>query len=304
MQTLVLGNEMAIRLGCFAAVLAVMTAWEIWLPRRARAAGRGRRWSANFGLVAIDGAILRLLFPLAAVGAAALAKDKGWGLLNVLETAPWLAVAITVVALDLAIYAQHVAFHKIPALWRLHRVHHSDVDLDVTTGLRFHPLEIVLSMMLKAAIVIALGAPALGVIIFEVVLNALAMFNHANVYLPPRSDRILRRLVVTPDMHRVHHSIHRDETDSNFGFNLSVWDRLFATYRAEPRDGHEEMTIGLDTFRTSRDGALHRLLIQPFLSGATLVSPSPPRPAAEEQRRAPAGAGVDRLPRRHGAMSR
>jgi sterol desaturase/sphingolipid hydroxylase (fatty acid hydroxylase superfamily) len=266
MESFVLSHDMALRFASFAAVLAAMTAWEAWRPRRARAGyGRLKRWSANLGLVALDALLVRLIFPLAAVGAAVLAEARGWGLFNTVELPAWLAIAITLLILDLTIYGQHVAFHKVPLLWRLHRVHHSDVDLDATTGLRFHPIEIALSMALKIALVIALGAPALAVILFEVGLNAFAMFNHANVHLPERLDRVLRRLIVTPDMHRVHHSIHRDETDSNYGFNLSLWDRIFGTYRAQPRDGHEGMTIGLDVFRSASEGTLRRLLIQPFV---------------------------------------
>ena len=264
----IVSNEMALRLAAFAAVLAAMMAWERFRPRRLRSAcDRPQRWRANFGLVAIDAIAVRLIFPAAAVGAAALAEARGWGLLNALEVPAWLAFAIALVILDLAIYAQHVAFHKVPLLWRLHRVHHSDVDLDVTTGLRFHPVEIVLSMAFKMALVLALGAPVAAVIVFEVVLNATAMFNHANVHLPRRLDRAARRLIVTPDMHRVHHSIHRDETDSNYGFNLSVWDRLFETYRAQPRDGHQAMRIGLEVFRDPGDGSLRRLLTQPLTPG-------------------------------------
>lgn len=268
MESFVLGHEMALRLAAFAGVLAAMLVWERRRPRRqAFAGGRAQRWGANLGLVAIDAALLRLIFPLAAVGAAALAETRGWGLLNAFALPGWLTLAIALVVLDLAIYAQHVAFHKVPLLWRLHRVHHSDVDLDATTGLRFHPVEIVLSMAFKVALVTAVGAPVLAVILFEVGLNALAMFNHANVRLPPGADRLLRRLIVTPDMHRVHHSVHRDETDSNYGFNLSLWDRLFRTYRAQPRDGHETMTIGLDAFRDPADGRLGRLLTQPLRRG-------------------------------------
>lgn len=268
MESFILSHEMALRLAGFIAVLVAMIAWETWRPRRARRVPeRPGRWRANLGLVAIDAALVRLVFPLAAVGAAVLAEARGWGLLNVTEAPPWLAVGVALVVLDLAIYAQHVAFHKVPLLWRLHRMHHSDIDLDATTGLRFHPIEIALSMVFKIALVIALGAPAVAVIVFEVGLNALAMFNHANVYLPERVDRALRRLVVTPDMHRVHHSIHRDETDSNYGFNLSLWDRLFGTYRAQPRDGHKGMTLGLDVFRGGADGRLRRLLVQPLLRG-------------------------------------
>jgi sterol desaturase/sphingolipid hydroxylase (fatty acid hydroxylase superfamily) len=268
MESFVSSHEMAVRVVAFAAVLAAMLAWERLRPRRLRSAGnRLQRWRANLGLVAIDAIAVRLIFPVAAVGAAALAEARGWGLLNALDLPAWLSFAMALVVLDLAIYAQHVAFHKVPALWRLHRVHHSDVDLDATTGLRFHPVEIVLSMAFKVALVLALGAPAVAVVVFEVGLNALAMFNHANVRLPLRVDRVLRRLIVTPDMHRVHHSIHRDETDSNYGFNLSVWDRLFRTYRAQPRDGHEAMSIGLDVFRDAGDGTLRRLLTQPLARG-------------------------------------
>jgi sterol desaturase/sphingolipid hydroxylase (fatty acid hydroxylase superfamily) len=268
MESFVSSHEMAVRVVAFAGVLGLMLAWERLRPRRLRSArDRLQRWRANLGLVAIDAIAVRLIFPVAAVGAAALAEARGWGLLNALDLPAWLSFAVALVVLDLAIYAQHVAFHKVPALWRLHRVHHSDVDLDATTGLRFHPVEIVLSMAFKVALVLALGAPAVAVVVFEVGLNALAMFNHANVRLPLRVDRVLRRLIVTPDMHRVHHSIHRDETDSNYGFNLSLWDRLFRTYRAQPRDGHEAMSIGLDVFRDAGDGTLRRLLTQPLARG-------------------------------------
>ncbi len=275
MEAFIFANEMVIRIGCFAAVLALMVAWEVRLPRRAGEGGlRAGRWRANLGLVALDTVILRLLFPLAAVGAALTAHERGWGLFNTIDAPVWLTVLLSLVILDLAIYAQHVAFHRIPLLWRLHRVHHTDVALDATTGLRFHPIEIVASMLLKIALVIALGAPAPAVVIFEVGLNALAMFNHANVYLPPRIDALIRRLIVTPDMHRVHHSIHRDETDSNYGFNLSLWDRLFGTYRPQPRDGHATMTLGLGVFRDPANGALSRLLIQPFLRDNRTAMPA------------------------------
>ncbi|MBL8659421.1 MAG: sterol desaturase family protein [Rhodospirillales bacterium] len=278
MGIFIFANEMVIRLGCFAAVLATMVAWELRLPRRAGEGGlRMRRWRANLGLVALDTVILRVLFPLAAVGAALMANDRGWGLFNAVAAPPWLAVGLSLVILDLAIYAQHVAFHKIALLWRLHRVHHTDVALDATTGLRFHPIEIVASMLLKIALVTALGAPALAVVIFEVALNAFAMFNHSNVYLPRWVDARLRRLIVTPDMHRAHHSIHRDETDSNYGFNLSLWDRLFGTYRDQPRDGHVTMALGLDGFRDPREDRLFRLLVQPFLRDGNRPREQTPR---------------------------
>lgn len=266
-SNIILGNEISLRLGAFVGVLAVMALWEHVAPRRPLSASRWQRWSSNLGLVAIDALVLRLLRPIAAVGAAVVAAEQGWGLFNVLSVPFWIAVAASILVLDLVIYGQHVVFHKVPMLWRLHRVHHTDVDLDATSGVRFHPLEIVLSLLIKMGVIVALGAPAVAVIVFEVLLNATAMFNHANVRLPGAVDRVLRTLIVTPDMHRVHHSVHRDETDSNYGFNLSLWDRLFGTYRDQPRDGHLGMTIGITAFRSSSERWLPRLLIQPFRRG-------------------------------------
>ena len=264
-MTDLLAHESAIRLGCFLGILLAMMGWEWRLPRRAPSLPRARRWPANLGIVAVDSAVLRLAFPVLAVGAAQLAETRGWGLFHWLNAPFWPAFVASMLLLDLTIYAQHVAFHKIPLLWRLHRMHHTDLDFDVTTALRFHPLEIVLSMLIKWAVVVLPGAPPVAVLVFEVVLNATAMFNHGNVRLPPRLDRALRWLVVTPDMHRVHHSIRREETDSNFGFNLPWWDRLFGTYRDQPRDGHSGMTIGLEYFRDWRATRLEGLLLQPFL---------------------------------------
>ena len=208
------------------------------------------------------------LIPLLAVGVAGLAEARGWGLFNNLGLPAVLAVVASVILLDLAIYLQHVMFHAVPALWRLHRMHHADLDFDVTTGARFHPIEILLSMGLKMAVVAALGVPVLAVLIFEVLLNATSMFNHANVRIPPALDRLLRWFVVTPDMHRVHHSIRREETNSNFGFNLPWWDRLLGTYRAQPAAGHTDMTIGIEAFREAREQWLDRMLAQPFRGGA------------------------------------
>jgi sterol desaturase/sphingolipid hydroxylase (fatty acid hydroxylase superfamily) len=262
----ILANELILRFGGFVGVLGAMILWELSAPRRRLSASRWQRWSSNLGIVAIDALMLRLMAPIAAVAAAALAAERGWGLFNALSFVPgWLAVLVAIIVLDLAIYTQHVVFHKVPLLWRLHRVHHTDVDLDVTSGVRFHPFEIALSLIIKIAVIVALGAPAVAVIAFEVLLNAAALFNHGNVRIPARLDRVLRRVIVTPDMHRVHHSIHRDETDSNFGFSLALWDRLFGTYRDQPRDGHAGMTIGLATFRSSRQRWLPRLLVQPFV---------------------------------------
>jgi sterol desaturase/sphingolipid hydroxylase (fatty acid hydroxylase superfamily) len=257
-------HEPWIRLGAFASVFATMALWELMAPRRPQAVGRLRRWPGNLGVVVIDTLLVRLIFPTAAVGVALVAQVGGWGLLPALDAPSWLAIIIAVIALDLAIYLQHVLFHAVPVLWRLHRMHHADLEIDVTTGARFHPIEILLSMAIKLGVVAALGAPAVAVLIFEVLLNATSMFNHGNVRLPQRLDRVVRWLVVTPDMHRVHHSILPRETNSNFGFNLAWWDRLFGTYRAQPQAGHAAMTIGIEQFRDPRELRLDRMLLQPF----------------------------------------
>ena len=264
MRDAVLLYEPHIRLGAFAAVFALMALWEMIEPRRRQAIGRAWRWPNNLGVVLANTLLLRLVFPTTAVGVALLAETQGWGLLNVLAVPAWAAVVGAVAVLDLAIYLQHVLFHAVPTLWRLHRMHHADLEFDVSTGLRFHPIEIVLSMVIKFAVIAALGAPALAVLIFEVLLNATSMFNHGNVRIPAPLDRVLRWFVVTPDMHRVHHSILVRETNSNFGFNLPWWDRLFGTYRAQPAAGHEAMTIGVDAFRNPRELGLDRMLLQPF----------------------------------------
>lgn len=268
METLLLANEPALRLAAFAGVLAVMAAWEVFAPRRARTLARGRRWPANLGIVILNTALVRLLAPAAAVGIALSAQTQGWGLFNIYAIPSWLALAAGFVFLDLAIYLQHVMFHAVPALWRLHRMHHADLDIDVTTGARFHPVEILLSMLIKFAVIAALGVPPAAVVLFELLLNATSMFNHANVRVPMSVEPALRWLVVTPDMHRVHHSIERDETNSNFGFNLPLWDRLFGTYRAQPRAGHAAMTIGIPDFRDPAECArLTGMLAIPFRSG-------------------------------------
>lgn len=260
--------EPLIRLGAFIGVFAAMALWEIAAPRRRRTASRWLRWPSNLGITALNTVLLRLVFPSAAVGLALVAAARGWGLFNNFALPGWAAVALAVAALDLVIYLQHAMFHAVPALWRLHRMHHADLDIDVTTGARFHPVEILLSMVIKLAAVAALGAPALAVLIFEVLLNATAMFNHANVRLPPALDRVLRWVVVTPDMHRVHHSIVPAETNSNFGFNAPWWDRLFGTYRAQPAAGHQGMTIGLAQFRDPRELWLDRMITQPLRGDA------------------------------------
>src|SRR5262245_16827928 len=256
--------EPYIRLAAFAGVFVIMTAWELIVPRRKQAIGRGWRWPNNLGVVALDTLLVRILFPITAVGLALFAQARDFGLFNVLALPSWVSVAASVVILDLVIYLQHVLFHAVPALWRLHRMHHADLEFDVSTGLRFHPVEILLSMLIKFAVVAALGAPPLSVLIFEVLLNATSMFNHANVRIPAGIDRVLRWLVVTPDMHRVHHSILARETNSNFGFNLPWWDRVFGTYTAQHTAGHEAMTIGIEQFRDPRELRLDRMVLQPL----------------------------------------
>ncbi|KAB2849577.1 MAG: sterol desaturase family protein [Hyphomicrobiaceae bacterium] len=267
MTGFLLAYEPAIRIAAFTAIFIVMAAWEVLAPRRGQGIGRMARWPSNLGVVLLDTILVRVLFPMSAVALALFAAAKAWGLMNAWPVPYWLAVLIAAVLLDCVIYLQHVLFHAVPALWRLHRMHHADLEFDVTTGARFHPIEIVLSMLIKLTVIAALGAPALAVLIFEVLLNATAMFNHSNVRLPERIDRVARWFVVTPDMHRVHHSIAVRETNSNFGFNLPWWDRLFGTYRDQPAAGHQHMTIGIEQFRDPAEQRLDRMLTQPFRSG-------------------------------------
>lgn len=252
-----------IRMAAFGSVFAAIVAWEVVAPRRPVRA-RLVRWPNNLALFLVDVVVVRLLFPAAAVGAALVAAREDWGLLNLVTAPQWFEGLAALAVLDLAIYVQHVLFHRVPVLWRLHRVHHADTEVDVTTGLRFHPVEIVLSMAIKIALVVALGAPAWAVLVFEVLLNATSMFNHASGRMPAALDRILRRVVVTPDMHRVHHSVRPEETNSNYGFNVPWWDRLFGTYRARPAEAHETMALGLVVFRERRDMRLAGLLWQPL----------------------------------------
>src|SRR6516164_8772529 len=240
-------NEATIRLGAFIGVFTAMALWP-----------------SNLAIVALNIVLLRILLPATAVSLALLAAQRGWGLLNNLRLPWWSTFVASVVLLDLAIYLQHVMFHAVPALWRLHRMHHADLDIDVTTGARFHPIEILLSMGIKLGVVAALGTPAVAVLAFEVLLNATSIFNHSNVRMPAWLDRALRWIVVTPEMHRVHHSVVPRETNSNFGFSLPWWDRLFGSYRAQPAAGHEGMTIGIAQFREPSELRLDRMLIQPF----------------------------------------
>ena len=260
----ILDNELVIRPSFFCGIFAAMAGWELVLPRRKLITSKARRWFTNWSITVLDSFALRLFFPLQAVGVAAIAEKKGLGVLNILQFPQWQAVLISVVLLDLLIYFQHMYFHKIPIFWRLHMLHHVDLDVDVTTGARFHPIEIFLSMLIKMAAVLLLGAPALGVVVFEIILNGTSMFNHSNVRTNG-ADRILRKIVVTPDMHRVHHSVLPRETFSNFGFNLPWWDRLFGTYREQPEGGHKEMTLGLPQFRDAAQLTLSMLLALPFI---------------------------------------
>ena len=264
MNSLLLTHEPFIRFGFFFGILILMAVWEGLAPRRQLQTSKLIRWFSNLGIVFIGALALRLLPSFSAIAAAILAEKGGWGILNNVPLIYWPKVAIGVAVLDLAIYLQHVMFHGLPILWRLHMMHHSDLDFDVTTGVRFHPIEILLSMGIKMIVVFFVGVSALGVLIFEVLLNATSLFNHGNVRLVASLDRVLRFFVVTPEMHRVHHSVIIRETNSNFGFNLPWWDRLFGTYKAQPTAGHEGMTIGLSQFRDPKRLTLPWLLILPF----------------------------------------
>lgn len=260
-----LPTEQAVRIACFAGVFVVLVAWEFFAPRRVLHASKPQRWGSNLGLVFLNSLLLRFIAPLGAVGIAMFAESVGWGLFQYYDVPSWLAIFVSVILLDFAIYLQHVMFHAIPVLWRLHMVHHADLDFDVTTGLRFHTLEIMLSLGIKCTAIVLLGASPLAVLIFEVLLNATAMFNHSNVRIPLSLDRALRLVIVTPDMHRVHHSVIRREANSNFGFNLPWWDFLLGTYRSQPDSGHEGMTIGLSQFRDERVERLPWMLLLPFI---------------------------------------
>jgi sterol desaturase/sphingolipid hydroxylase (fatty acid hydroxylase superfamily) len=265
MDPLVNKNELLIRLGSFFGILVIMFLWELIAPRRPLTTSKITRWFSNLSLVLIDSIAVRLVFPTALAGVALLTQRQGWGLSNQFELSYWLKIIFSVLILDLAIYLQHVMFHSAPLFWRLHMVHHSDMDIDVTTGVRFHPIEIILSMGIKMIVVILIGAPPVSVLIFEIILNGTSMFNHGNVRYPQQIDSFLRLLVVTPEMHRVHHSTIRWETNSNLGFNFPWWDRLFGTYRDQPTKGHLEMTIGLDQYKEPQKLTLPWLIVLPFI---------------------------------------
>ncbi len=258
-------QEQIIRLSFFFGVLTFVAVWEVIAPRRALTDSKKRRWFTNLSLVVIDTAVVRFSLPILPVGMAYVARAHGWGILNMIDLPAWVKIFLAVVVLDFVIYIQHVLFHYLPILWRLHRMHHTDLDLDVTSGNRFHPIEIVISIGIKLMAVALIGPPAAAVLIFEVVLNATSQFNHGNIRLPETADRWLRLFVVTPDMHRVHHSVVPRETNSNFGFNLPWWDRLCGTYRPQPELGHTGMSIGLNEFRDPAELNLYRLLILPVL---------------------------------------
>ncbi|MBA2114173.1 sterol desaturase family protein [Bremerella alba] len=257
--------EMIVRLTCFLSVLIAMAAWELFAPRRALKVAKTSRWFSNLALIVINTIAARIVLPITAVAAALFAESREWGVLYLIDWPLWVEIFLAVLVFDLAIYLQHVMFHAVPLFWRLHKVHHADLDFDVTTGLRFHTLEILLSALIKLAVVVVLGPPAIAVVVFEVLLNATSMFNHSNVSLPVWLDRIVRCVVVTPDMHRVHHSVIRRETNSNFGFNLPWWDFLLGTYRDQPELGHDKMDIGLNEYRDqSQVEQLPGMLLLPF----------------------------------------
>lgn len=259
-------HEIAIRLGFFFGILVVMALWELATPRRRLTVSKALRWINNLGVVFLNSFLLRFAFPTAAVGMAVFAQEHRWGLFNHFQLPYWVAVVLSVVAMDFIIYLQHVMFHAIPVFWRIHRMHHADLDFDVTTGIRFHPFEIILSMLIKFAVIAVLGSSMLAVLVFEVLLNATSMFNHGNIGVSRGADRALRWFIVTPDMHRVHHSVEDYETNTNFGFNLSWWDRLLGTYQDQPHMGHEGMTIGLRDLRdTKHCTTLPGMLTIPFI---------------------------------------
>ncbi len=265
-EDFVLQREAEVRLGFFAFVFITMLAWELLAPRRGPSVSKSLRWLNNLGLFALNSIVLRLLFPAAAVGIALSVGEMGWGLFNLLALPFWFEAVAAVLLLDLAIYLQHLFMHRVPLLWRLHRVHHADLDIDLTTGSRFHTIEIVVSMLIKGVVILLLGPALIAVLVFEVLLNGMAIFNHANVSLPPAVERVVRYLFVTPDMHRVHHSVIKRETNSNYGFNLSIWDRMFRTYVAQPAKGHDRMAIGITEFRDPKQvDRLPGMLALPFI---------------------------------------
>lgn len=256
------------------AFFLLVAVWEKRSPRRKLTVSKKKRWYCNLGLIFLNSIFLKIAFPIAAMGMAVTAQQRGWGIFNYFQLPTLVSLFLSLLILDFSIYLQHVIFHTVPILWRLHMIHHTDLDIDISTGVRFHPIEIFLSMLIKMAVVAAIGSPVLAVLVFEITLNATAMFNHGNIYLPRKLDRSLRLLLVTPDMHRVHHSVIIRETNSNYGFNFPWWDRIFQTYRAQPMDGHTDMTIGISQFRKTEQVTFLRLLLLPFLGKTGRYSPN------------------------------
>lgn len=275
-ETFLLDHELMIRFGFFLGMFALMALWEVVAPLRVAGTSKTIRWPNHVMLAAMNVVLVRVLFPLAAVALAVYAGERGIGLFKMIPVPYLLAFVGSLLALDLAIYLFHLLFHAVPALWRVHRVHHADLDIDVSTGVRFHPIQMMLSVIIKSITILLLGAPALSVLTFEVLSHAITLFNHGNVRILPSLDRMLRWFVVTPDMHRIHHSIYIAETDSNFGFVLPWWDRMFGTYRAEPAAGQARMVVGIESFRADRDLWLDRLVLNPVLDerSSQLMSPS------------------------------
>lgn len=280
MDSLAHQGELFLRLAFFIGILIVMALWEVLAPRRPLATSKPSRWVSNLGLVLIDSVLVRLIIPITLMGLAFLARQRGWGILNQFQLPFGFHLVLGVLILDLAIYIQHILFHAVPLFWRLHMVHHADMDFDVTTGVRFHPIEIILSMGIKMAVVLLIGPLPLSIPIFEILLNGTSMFNHGNIRYPLGIDKWLRLLVVTPEMHRVHHSTIRWETNCNFGFNFPWWDRLFGTYRPQPAKGHLGMTIGLDQYKDPKKLSLPWLIVLPFI-GKMGRYPLAPKSGAE-----------------------
>jgi sterol desaturase/sphingolipid hydroxylase (fatty acid hydroxylase superfamily) len=273
MLSLILDNHSAVRLVCFLVALGIIAGWEIWRPRRPLSISKTLRWTSNWLISVLNSLLLPVVFPILAVGVALFAAEKNWGLFNSLDIPEAISIPVFILLFDLAIYWQHRIYHKVPWLWRLHRMHHADPDFDVSTGIRFHPLSIILSMLIKMSVVLVLGPPAVAVLLAEVILNVTAMFNHGNIALPPRVDKVLRLFLVTPDMHRVHHSVRPEEANTNFGFNFPWWDRMFGSYRAQPVNGHLGMEIGVQGFQSIDDQRLYRLLLHPLATPGAKQSP-------------------------------
>ncbi len=265
MSDFIIQNQTVIRLTFFLSILLIVGVWELQKPRLILKNSKLIRWVSNLGIVFLNSVLLKIIFPLTATGLAIYAETKGWGVFNIVSIDPTLKVILSILMLDMVIYFQHVMFHAVPLFWQLHQMHHVDLDYDVTTGSRFHPIEIILSMGVKFTFIVLLGVPALAVILFEIILNGAAMFNHGNIYIPPQIDKYLRLFIVTPDMHRIHHSVVVKETHSNFGFNVPWWDRLFGTYIAEPEAGRTQIEIGTPKFRDAKYLGLHWMLILPFI---------------------------------------